>query len=135
LARPAFKKCGRNLQIATDVTIGHPNRVELGDDVFIARGTWMTAYGGVELADQAILGPYTTIVTANHSKLDGSWRFGPPKVAPVRIGRGAWTGAHSVITPGVDVGDGACVGAGAVVTKSVAPDATVFGVPARPVKP
>jgi acetyltransferase-like isoleucine patch superfamily enzyme len=48
-----------------------------------------------------------------------------------RIGRDCFIGAHSIIMPGVVVGDGSVVGAGAVVVKDVPPRSVVGGNPAR----
>ncbi len=50
------------------------------------------------------------------------------------IGNGVWIGCHSVIMPGVKIGDGAIVAAGSVVTKSVPPYAIVAGNPAKILK-
>jgi len=50
---------------------------------------------------------------------------------PIRVARRANIGSGAVILCGVTIGEGALVGAGAVVTRSVAPGATVAGVPAR----
>lgn len=38
---------------------------------------------------------------------------------PVRIKKGAFIGAHSIILKGVEIGEYAIVGAGSVVTKSI----------------
>lgn len=46
------------------------------------------------------------------------------------IGKQCFVGAHSLIMPGVVIGDNSIVGAGAVVTKSVPPNSIVAGNPA-----
>lgn len=51
-----------------------------------------------------------------------------------RIGRWCFIGAHSIILPGVEIGDHSIVGAGSVVTKSVPPHSLVLGNPARVVE-
>jgi acetyltransferase-like isoleucine patch superfamily enzyme len=51
----------------------------------------------------------------------------------VEVGEGALIGIGAVVLPGKKIGAWAVVGAGAVVTKDVAPNATVVGVPARPI--
>ena len=53
--------------------------------------------------------------SANHVKEEGSYRFGGGAPAPISLGRGAWTGAHVVITAGVTIGAGAAVAAGAAL--------------------
>lgn len=51
-----------------------------------------------------------------------------------RIGSRCFIGAHSIIMPGVTIGDGSIIAAGAVVTKDVPPGSIVAGNPARVVK-
>ncbi len=53
------------------------------------------------------------------------------KSAPIRIGKGAFIGAHTIILKGVTVGEHSVIGAGSVVAKSI-PDGEVWaGNPAR----
>lgn len=51
-----------------------------------------------------------------------------------RIGARCFIGAHSIIMPGVEIGDECVVGAGSVVTKNVPPRCIVAGNPARIVR-
>ena len=131
LVRWCFRSCGRNFQLASGVRILFTTRVDLGRDVYFAPGCWIQAVGGVAFGDEVMLGPYTVLATNNHTKVDGSYRFGEGNSEPIRFGNGAWTGAHAVITAGVTVGAGAAVAAGAVVTKDVPDHVVVGGVPAR----
>ena len=129
-----FAECGRNFQIASNAMIVYTSRVSIGDDVYVAYGCWIQGIGGVRLEDQVMLGPYTVLATANHSKVDGSYRFGEGQYAPIHMGRGAWTGSHVVVTAGIEIGAGAACAAGAVVTRDVEPDAVVGGVPAKVIR-
>ena len=66
-----------------------------------------------------------------HDEANAYAQDGRQVLEPIRIGKGAFVGVHSVILPGASVGDRAIVGAGSVVTKEVPPGARVAGVPAR----
>lgn len=50
------------------------------------------------------------------------------------IGNDVWLGRHSVVMPGVKIGDGSIIGAYAVVAKDVPPYSVVVGNPGRVVK-
>ncbi len=81
-----------------------------------------------------MLGPSVQIYCAEHAK-DPALRADGLEVAhPVTIGENVWIGGGAIILPGVSIGDRAIIGAGSVVTKSVAPDETVVGNPARPIR-
>jgi len=87
LLRPAFKRCGRNLQVARSVTINFPNRVELGRDVCVATHCWLHGWGGIVVEDEVMLGPYVVVVSGDHTQVDGSYRYGPSRQAPIFLGR------------------------------------------------
>ena len=134
LARPCFKKCGRNLQIASRVYIGFPNRLELGRDVFMACGTWIQATGSISIEDEVLLGPYSVLVAGDHTELDGSYRFGVASRGPIRLGKGSWIGAHATVTHSVQIGAGVLVAANAVVTNSLPAHCIAGGIPAKVIR-
>lgn len=131
LVKLCFKKCGHNFQISSDVKINFPNKMTLGNNVYIAHGSWLNAQGEIELEDEVMLGPYTVISSGNHTLENGSYRYGKPHRAPVKIGYGSWTGAGVTLLPGVVVGKSCCCAAGSVVTKDVPDMSVVGGVPAK----
>jgi len=131
LLRPSFKSCGGNLQIARHVAINFTSRMEIGSDVFIASGCWLHARGGIVLEDEVQLGPYSVLVAGDHTQVDGSYRFGPSNLRPIRICQGAWIAAHATVTKGVIIGRGAFLAANSVATHDVPPFTMVGGVPAR----
>lgn len=53
------------------------------------------------------------------------------KTAPIKIKKGAFIGANSIILKGVEIGENSVIGAGSVVTQNV-PDKEIWaGNPAR----
>jgi maltose O-acetyltransferase len=131
LLRPSFKSCGENLQVARRVTINFTNLMEIGHDVCLANGCWLNAQGGIALEDGVQIGPYAVLASGNHTQIDGSYRFGPSVLAPIRISRGAWIAAHATVTKGVNVGPGAVLAANSVAKRDIPPYAIAGGVPAR----
>jgi acetyltransferase-like isoleucine patch superfamily enzyme len=131
LLRPSFKTCGRNLHVARQVTINFSSRLEIGHNVYIATGCWLHAWGGIMLEDEVQLGPYAVLVTGNHTREGGSYRYGPSRLAPIRLCRGSWIAAHATVTKGVTIGCGALVAANSVATRDVPEFALAGGVPAR----
>jgi maltose O-acetyltransferase len=131
LLRPSFKTSGRNLQVARRVTMNFTNRLEIGRDVYIAAGCWLHAWGGITLEDEVQLGPYVVLASGDHTRESGSYRFGPSRLAPIRLRRGCWVAAHATVTKGVTVGCGALVAANSVATCDVPDFALAAGVPAR----
>ena len=131
LVRPAFKTCGRNFQIGRSVTINFSNRLEIGSDVYIAAGCWLHAWGGITIEDEVQVGPYVVLVTGDHTRKNGSYRFGPSRLGPILLCRGSWLAAHSTVTKNVTIGRGALLAANSVATCDIPPMAMAGGVPAR----
>ncbi|MCU1343558.1 MAG: putative acetyltransferase [Candidatus Acidoferrum typicum] len=129
--RPCFKSSGGNLQVARRVTINFSNRMEIGRDVYIATGCWIHAWGGIVIEDEVQLGPYSVLVTGDHTLKDGSYRYGPSSLAPIRICHGSWVAAHAVVTKGVTLGRGALIAANSVATRNIPDFAIAAGTPAR----
>jgi acetyltransferase-like isoleucine patch superfamily enzyme len=79
----------------------HPRGIHIGPESYVA-------FGAVILTHDMTRGVY----------------------ADTRIGRRCFIGAHSVLLPGVTIGDGSIVGAGSVVTRDVPEASIVAGNPA-----
>lgn len=135
LARPFLGRCGRNLQIGTQVRFLSASGITIGDDVYVAAGCWLSGAGGLDIGNEVMFGPYCIIVTGVHQMKNGSARFGRSYVAPVSIGAGSWLAAHAVVTAGARVGKGCMVGANAVVTKDMPDNSFIGGIPARVISP
>jgi serine acetyltransferase len=111
--------------------------IRVGERVNFGVRCTVSSVGGVEIGDQTLFaggcyvggGRYHLEDRERSIASQGSYSEGP-----VRIGTGAWIGAHAVVLDGVQIGRGAVVAAGAVVTKDVPEFAIVAGVPARELK-
>lgn len=101
------------------------NDVVVGDRVTIKCGVQL--WDGMKVEDDVFIGPN---VTFTNDKFPRS-KIYPEKKSRTVIRRGASIGANATILPGLSVGANAMIGAGAVVTRSVPPNAIVFGNPAK----
>lgn len=121
------------------------SRIDIGNNSFVGGGTVLDCALSISVDDDVLIS-YACIVSDcdNHSsslslrKNDlaawmnntrHNWDHSP--MAPIRICRGAWIGARSIILKGVTIGEGAIVGAGSVVTRDVPAFTIVAGNPAR----
>jgi maltose O-acetyltransferase len=131
LVRPFLRACGRDLRVGRNVTFYNPANISLGRHVYVAYGCWLMAGDPIEIGDEVMFGPYCVVVSSNHTRRNRSFRYGSPMRAPIKVGCGAWLGAHSVLTAGCVVGNGSLVAALSVVRGEVPPDTMVAGQPAR----
>lgn len=135
LARPFIGDCGRNLQIGVGVSLLNAYNLHLGNDVYVAKGAWLNAMGGLYIENEVVLGPYVVVSTLQHGFKNGSVRFGGSTAAPVRIGEGTWVAAHASIKCGVTVGQGCIIAANTAVTSDIPRVSVAGGVPARVIGP
>lgn len=134
--RRRLRSCGSDLDVSQGVIFEFPQRIDLGDRLFVNRGTLITAHADIHIGDDVLIGPYVVINSGNHNYSDLIQPISSQghKADPITIGNDVWLGAHSVILRGVKVGDGAVVAAGAVVIEDVPPRTLVAGIPAVPKK-
>ncbi|MHC4122772.1 MAG: acyltransferase [Planctomycetota bacterium] len=135
LIRPFIGKCGKNLQLAKNITFLNPHGIEIGNDVYIATSCWIDGIGGLTIDDEVELSPYVVITTSSHCFKDNSVRFGGSRIGAVHIGKGSWLASHVVVAANCSIGSGTIVGSNAVVTKDIPDNVFAAGIPAKVVGP
>jgi len=93
--------------------------------VDIGAFTYINARYGVEIEDNVQIGSHCSIYS--HSTIDN-------KKGKVVIKKNAKIGAHSVIMPGVTIGENSIVGACSFVNHDIPPNVVAIGVPAKVIK-
>jgi len=115
-----------------------PENFKCGKYVWIGEGAILDASGGLEIGDHTSIGLYVLVWT--HSSylanitLDNT--IGNPLIErkPTKIGKGCFIAGHSVIYPGVTIGDRVVVLPMSVVTKDIPSNCIIGGVPAKKIK-
>jgi acetyltransferase-like isoleucine patch superfamily enzyme len=149
---------GKNVIIEDGVRIFFPEKVEIGDDVYIGHNTILKGYfdqrliigsgawigpqcfiyaaGGITIGQNVGIGPGVTILTSAHKdpQDDGPILHQPIAFAPVILEDGCDIGARTTILKGVRIGKAAQIGAGAVVTRDIPDFAVAAGVPAKVIR-
>lgn len=102
--------------------------LSVGEGTSIGYDNYFDCRMGIEVGKCVCFASGVKIWTLQHDYNDVHFAT---KGGMVKIEDYAWFCSHSIILPGVTIGEGAIVATGAVVTKDVAPYTIVGGIPAR----
>ncbi len=100
--------------------------LSLGRKTDIGAFTYINAKHGVVIEDDVQIGSHCSIYSI--STIDG-------KQGKVTLKKNCKIGSHSVVMPGVTIGENAIVGACSFVNKDIPPNVVAFGVPAKVIRP
>ncbi|MCO5124190.1 MAG: acyltransferase [Rhizobacter sp.] len=126
-------------RVRENTKILNPERLTCHDNVWIGENAYIDASGGLEIGAHSTIGVGVYVWT-HTSVLANLMHANEPGGAhvirrPTRIGVGCYIVGHSVLNPGVHVGDGAIVLPMSCVTHDVAAGDIVAGAPARSIGP
>ncbi|NQT81106.1 MAG: acyltransferase [Candidatus Aminicenantes bacterium] len=102
--------------------VQHKNNLKLGYKTDIGAFTYINAKCGVIIEDLVQIGSHCSIYS--HTTIDN-------KKGQVVLKINCKIGSHSVIMPGVTVGENSVVGAFSFVNKDIPANVTAFGIPAK----
>jgi len=105
----------------------------IGRNVFVNQNCTFYDLGGLDIADDVMIGPNVSLITSGHP-VEPSRRRDFTIAKPIVIKRNVWIAAGATIIGGATVGENSVVAAGAVVTKNVPPNTLVGGNPARVIR-
>ena len=109
------------------------DEIRVGRNVFVNQNCTFHDLGGLDIADDVMIGPNVSLITTSHP-LKPSSRRAATIGKPIVIERNVWIAAGATIIGGVTVGENSVVAAGSVVTRDVPPNALVGGNPARVIR-
>lgn len=125
---------GKSCVIRPTVIFGHPENIHVGDGVEIQRYAYLIAgrESKIVIGEHSGIGPFTFLTSANHGFEKGSlYKYQNAVEKDLVIGTDVYIGGHTIVLPGVTIGDGAVIGANAVVTKDIPENAIAVGIPAQ----
>ncbi|QDL08434.1 sugar O-acetyltransferase [Brasilonema octagenarum UFV-E1] len=109
------------------------DEIRVGRNVSVNQNCTFYDVGGLDIADDVMIGPNVSIITTGHP-LEPSQRRKVTIGKPIVIERNVWIATGAIIIGGVTIGKNSVVAAGSVVTKDVPPNALIGGNPARVIR-
>lgn len=106
--------------------VKHTQQFKLGYKTDIGAFTYINAKYGVIIEDYVQIGSHCSLYSV--STID-------KKEGAIRLKKGSRIGTHSVIMPGVTIGEGSIIGAFSFVNTDIPDNALAFGVPAKVIRP
>lgn len=124
-------KIGKNCVVGKSVFIDIDS--EIGDNVKIQNHALV--YHKAVISDGVFIGPnvcFTNDKIPRAINPDGTLKGADDwEISTIKIAQGASIGGHSVILPGVSIGEFALAGSGSVISKDIPAYTLVYGNPAR----
>ncbi len=106
--------------------VKNSQQFKLGYKTDIGAFTYINAKNGVIIEDYVQIGSHCSLYSV--STID-------KKEGAIRLKKGCRIGTHSVIMPGVTIGEGSIIGAFSFVTIDIPDNVLAFGVPAKVIRP
>lgn len=131
IMKTLFAEVGENCYIEPPLHANWGIHTHLGKNFYANFNLTLVDDTHIFIGDHVMIGPNVTIATAGHP-IDPDLR---KKVTqfniPVKIANNVWIGAHSVVLPGVSIGENSVIGAGSIVTKDIPENVIAVGNPCR----
>lgn len=102
--------------------VKHKDKLRLGNKTDIGAFTYINAKYGVSIEDFVQVGSHCSIYSI--STIDD-------KQGPIHLKKNCKIGSHSVVMPGVTVGENSVIGAFSFVNENVPDNVIAFGVPVK----
>lgn len=103
----------------------HVSGLRLSNNTDIGAFTYINAKYGVEIQEEAQIGSHCSVYS--ESTIDN-------KKGPVVIKRNARIGSHSVLMPGITIGENSVIGAFSFVNKNIPGNVVAAGIPVKIIK-
>lgn len=131
MLKTLFSGTGQRLFIEPPFFCDYGYNIQVGENFYANYNLTILDSARVEIGDNVMIAPNVSIFTAGHPidpelRIQG-WEF----AFPVQIGHNVWIGGHSVINPGITIGDNSVIGSGSVVTRDIPPNVVAAGNPCR----
>lgn len=135
LLKQIFAEVGEGSYIEPPLRANWGKHTHLGKNVYANFNLTLVDDTHIYIGDHVMIGPNVTLATAGHP-IDPQMRIDVAQFnIPIHIGKNVWLGAHSVVLPGVSIGENSVIGAGSVVCKDIPANVVAVGNPCKVLRP
>jgi putative colanic acid biosynthesis acetyltransferase WcaF len=124
-------KVGKGLIIKNHVNIKYPWYLNIGDHCWIGEKVWIDNLAPVLIADNVCISQGAMLLTGNHNYKKETFDL---MVGEIKIEKGVWIGAKSIICPGLTLKSHSVISVGSVLTQNTEPYYIYQGNPAQKIK-
>ncbi len=130
-----MESCGRDFQITHDAILRGLQNLTIGNNVFVGNHTIFLASDKIKIENEVMIAPHCTIVSGDHTSVNGSFRYGPSVTGEIYLAQGSWIGAHCTITMNSLLPKGSVLGANSFLNKKFDQQQSLYaGSPAQLIK-
>lgn len=123
--------CGERFWMESPVHMCYGSHVFIGENFYANFNLTLVDDGEIHIGDQVMIGPNVTLCTTGHPVYPLYREMAAHYSLPIHIGNNVWIGSHTVVLPGVTIGDNAVIGAGSIVTRDIPANVVAVGNPCR----
>ena len=135
LFRELFGSVGETFWIEPPFRVDYGKNITVGNNFYANFDCIILDVAPVTIGDNVFFAPRVSLFTAKHPIDAGVRNSGLELASPIRIGSNVWIGGHTIINPGVTIGDNVVIGSGSVVTRDIPSNCVAAGVPCRVLRP
>jgi maltose O-acetyltransferase len=125
---------GESITIMPSFKCEYGKNIYIGEDFYANYDCLMLDVCPIVIGNHCLLGPGVHIYTSTHPVNPAERAMKKLYGKPVTIGNNVWIGGHSVINPGVTIGDNSVIASGSVVVKDIPANVLAGGNPAKVIK-
>ncbi len=134
LLKSILGKTGSKFFIEPPFRCDYGYNIELGENFYANFNLTILDWAKVSFGKNVLIGPNVSLFTASHpidpiARAEG-WEYSKP----ISIGDNVWIGGHTVINPGVRIGENSVIGSGSVVTRDIPTNVVAVGNPCRVIR-
>lgn len=134
LIKKIFGKTGENILVESNFQCDYGYNISVGENFYMNHNCVILDGNKVEFGDNVFIAPNCGFYTAGHPLDYETRNKGLEYAKPIKVGNNVWIGGNVVVLPGVTIGDNSVIGAGSVVTKDIQSNVVAVGNPARVIK-